>query len=220
MVFWIRKINTIMNCLAFALKAKIKFYYPIKRNLKILFRAKNWIFLSIRKAIASTSNSAIYYTLPITHLMLPNTLSNQTVADWLGRFLRDETFIQIYDNFLLTPNEINAFNKYILPFIQKGASIHIYTAAENNITEEYIQQEFLKPKYASWKFCVYVMKVKNDLHERAIQTNNIIIHLDKGLALFGAKGHIPTSPISITANIESSRIRISDKQCRQLIGGN
>ena len=69
---------------------------------------------------AQFSNILFRYTLPITHLMLPDTLSNQTVADWLGRFLKDETSIQIYDNFLLTPNEINAFNKYILPFIQKG----------------------------------------------------------------------------------------------------
>lgn len=165
----------------------------------------------------SFENPLFLYTLPVTGLMLRETQSNDEVAAWLKRFLEQESYVQVFDNYLFTPSGLHGFERYILRFLPPDAELQIYTQVSGAVTEEQIKQAVQKEKYQNRELAVYIVSSKKDLHERRIQGEHVIIQFDKGFAVFGQDGRIQKSPISVMENTNARRTVIPETGVRRIL---
>lgn len=165
----------------------------------------------------SFENPLFLYTLPVTGLMLRETQSNDEVAAWLKRFLEQESYVQIFDNYLFTSSGLRGFEQYILHFLPPDAELQIYTQLSGEVTEERIKQAVQKEKYKNRELAVYIVNSKKDLHERRIQGEHVIIQFDKGFAVFGKNGRIQKSPISVMESTNARRTVIPETGVRRIL---
>lgn len=167
---------------------------------------------------ASGNNLFSMYTLPVNGKAVPEGSDSMPVAEWIGRFLSKEKYIQIFDSYLLTKSGIGYLKKYILKYIQEGADIQIYSLEHSEeYTSQQILEEFNKDFYTKWKFSVYLIDNKKFLHARSIQGSKYIIQIDRGLSVFGRSGKTYQSFISIFENNGIPRIVLKETQIRQII---
>ncbi|WP_435164475.1 hypothetical protein [Paenibacillus glycanilyticus] len=110
--------------------------------------------------------------------------NSSNLSSWLGRFLLNEDEITIIDNYLYE-NSDNFYN-YILNHIDNQANIKLITKLNGRTTENDLINKFMAPPFNSWNITeILVVSGKREQHARNIVTNNYIIMIDKGMAVFG-----------------------------------
>ncbi len=129
------------------------------------------------------------YTLPIKKYNVGIGDDSKELAEWMGYYFKGEKNIILYDNYACKRENIDILSEYVLPYIDKGASVTIYTTIEkDSLSIESIKDEFSKSKYRDWTISVFWVSSKHDNHSRVILTDNYRIDLDRGLSVFGTKG--------------------------------
>lgn len=135
------------------------------------------------------SNVFAKYTLPIKKYNVGIGEDSNQLAEWIGYFFSGEKEIVLYDNYACTKENIESLKCYLLPYIDKGATLSIYTTIEkDSLSIDSIKNEFSKPEYQDWKISVFWVGSKHDNHTRVILTDNYRIDLDRGISVFGTKG--------------------------------
>ncbi|NFE95944.1 hypothetical protein FDF12_07490 [Clostridium botulinum] len=140
------------------------------------------------------SNIINSYSLPITGKKICHGLSSEEVSKWIGRFLEDETDIEIIDGYIYQ-NAYNFYN-YFLKYIKHGSNLKIYTFLDK-IVEDDIISEFTSERYKYWNIEIFIFQSKKQQHARNIFTNKYYIHLEKGMAIFGRNGITDQSDVNI-----------------------
>ncbi len=164
-------------------------------------------------------NKLYRFTLPVARLMVRPNMENRVVAEWLGKFLEREPYVQIYDMYLATEAGLHGLRTCILPFIKEGTDIEIYTSDFGGMTEADICAEFQKKAYRKWNLQIYLVRSKSKLHERTIQGEHFIIQLDKGLSIFGLDGKTDKAPVSIMRSEAGARTIVQESGLKSLVLG-
>ncbi len=169
--------------------------------------------------IMDTSGNNLFsmYTLPVNGKSVPEGSESKWIADWLGRFINEEHYIQIFDNYLLTKEGIKYLKKFILKYMANDADIEIYSLKDPEYPELQIKKELSENHDIKQKFSVYYVKNKKDLHARSIQGSKYIIQIDRGLSVFGRDGKTFQSVISIFENNGTPRIVLKESQLTRII---
>lgn len=138
------------------------------------------------------------YRLPLFK-RIPQGANSMELGKWLGRFLKFEKEITVIDNHLYE-NADNFYN-YFLNHVDNSTRIKIITKLGHGITSSDIINKFKSPPFTSWNIDeIHLIRAKRQQHARNIITDNFIILIDKGMAVFGtghASGLTDQSDISI-----------------------
>lgn len=165
----------------------------------------------------SGSNLFSMYTLPVNGKAVSEGEDSKSIARWLGRFLREENYIQIYDNYLLTEDGIEHLKKYILKYVEEKTEIEIYSLQNEDFSEQQIKDIFAEEYYKKWKFSIYLVDNKQTLHTRRIQGSKYIIQIDRGISVFGRNGETFQSIIDVFENDGASRIFLEESKLKQIM---
>ncbi|NUU61257.1 hypothetical protein [Paenibacillus agri] len=142
-----------------------------------------------------------HYKIPIFK-RVPQGENSFALSKWLGRFLKNEKEITIIDNFLYE-NSINFYN-YVIKYIDKDANIKLITMVNNRNTEANIINKFKSSPFDLWNISeIHIVNMKREQHARNILTENYIIMIDKGMAVFGTGRVNNTDQSDITINYRS-----------------
>jgi hypothetical protein len=163
------------------------------------------------------SNIFSMYTLPVNGKHIEEGQDSDAIAKWFGRFLITESYLQIFDNYLLTKDGINYLRKYILKYIKDGSEIEIYSKVSESFSEQMVKEEFSKNYYSKWKFTIYNVKSVKYQHARSIQGSRYIIQVERGLSVFGRDGHTFQTIVNIYNNENKSRIILKESQLKQIV---
>lgn len=166
---------------------------------------------------ASGNNLFSMYTLPVNGKSIPEGENSRTIAKWLGRFLQEENYIQIFDSYLLTKDGIKYLKNYFLKYIKEQASIELYSLLGTDYTKQQIAAIFAGKDFEKWNFSIYLMNSKKDLHARSIQGAKYIIQIDRGLSVFGKYGKTFQTTVSIFENKGVPRALLTETQLEQII---
>lgn len=166
---------------------------------------------------AAGENGFSMYTLPVNGKFISEGEDSGFIARWLGRFLKEEKYIQIFDSYLLTKDGISNLKKYILKYMEKDADIEIYSLKHEDYSIQQIVEKFRDGFYSKWKFSVYLVKDKKTLHARSIQGSKYIIQTDRGVSVFGKNGKTYQTIISILENKGAPRIVLKETQIEKII---
>ena len=166
---------------------------------------------------ASGNNLFSMYTLPVNGKSVSEGEDSRTIAKWLGRFLKEENYIQIFDSYLLTEEGIGYLKKYILKYIEENADVEIYSLKHEELSEQQIKDKFSEEGYRRWKFSIFLVKSKKELHARSIQGTKYIIQIDRGLSVFGRDGKTFQTLISIYENKGMPRIALTESKLKQIV---
>lgn len=151
------------------------------------------------------NNTFTKFTMPIHMKNIENDEKSIDIAEWIGRFLKNQKYIVIFDNFIATKDNIRNLRKYILKFIEQGADVIIYTFEIENVNKQNIIDEFTSKYYSKWNIEIYLIKRKRDQHGRIILTEKHTIQLDRGISLFGVDGRTYQCIINIDSNEDVER---------------
>lgn len=187
---------------------------------KGLFEKKYGIHIFNQNDILDESggNEFSKYTLPVLGHTVRAGEESINIAKWLGRFISKEKYIQIYDNYLATPDGIKNLKKYILKYIKEDTEIEIYSMIHpDEMKEEDVVEEFEGSYYSKWKVRLYENLAKRKLHTRVIQGEKYIISIDRGLSVFGNCGKTFQTLIYIHQSENAQRVYLMDKELRQII---
>lgn len=166
----------------------------------------------------SGNNEFSKYTLPVLGHIVKAGEESINIAKWIGRFISKENYIQIYDNYLATPDGIKNLKKYILKYIKEDTEIQIYSMIHpDEMKEEDVVKEFESSYYSKWKVRLYEVLAKKKIHARVIQGEKYIISLERGLSAFGNCGKTFQTLIYIHQNENAQRVYFMDKEVRQII---
>lgn len=165
----------------------------------------------------SGSNLFSMYTLPVNGKIISEGESSRTIANWLGRFWREENYIQIFDNYLLTKDGIRYLKNYFLKYVKEGADIEIYSLLTKDYTKQQVRDIFTEDDLKKWKFSVYIVKDKKVSHARSTQGSKYIIQMDRGLSVFGREGKTFQTIINIFENKGVKRISFKDSQLEHIV---
>ncbi len=150
------------------------------------------------------------YTLPIKKYNVGIGDDSKELAEWLGYFFKGEKNIILYDNYTCKRENVDILSQYILPYVDKGASVTIYTTIEkDSLSMESIKDEFSKSKYQDWTISVFWVSSKHDNHSRVILTDNYRIDLDRGIYVFGTKGKTNQCVVDIDYRNATSEFRFN-----------
>lgn len=163
------------------------------------------------------SNPLSMYTLPVNGKHIEEGQDSDAIAKWFGRFLITESYLQIFDNYLLTKEGINYLRRYILKYIKEGSEIEIYSKINETFSEQMVREEFSKNYYSKWKFTIYHVKSVKYQHARSIQGSRYIIQVERGLSVFGRDGHTFHTIVNIYNNENKSRIILKESQLKQIV---
>ncbi|MDM8519773.1 hypothetical protein QUF64_06980 [Anaerolineales bacterium HSG6] len=161
---------------------------------------KNMGILQLNIAKILDRNANNYYNdyhFPITRKRIIAEQSSRKLSNWLKRIIQSETDFEIIDNYIYT--ERNNFKRYFLPHVQHGAVLKIYTISDQRVRVSVTDliREFSSPDYANWQIELYLVQSTRHQHARNILTNNYFIQLEKGMRIFGRKGHTDQSDINV-----------------------
>lgn len=162
-------------------------------------------------------NTFSMYTLPVNGKMIDEGDDSNSLAEWFGRFLDKEDYIQIFDNYLLTKVGIEYLKKYILKYIKAGTDIEIYSMEDPELPEQAVRDEFQKKYYQKWNFTVFFITSKKNQHARSIQGSKYIIQVERGVSVFGRAERTFQSIVNIYANKDRSRIILKESHLKQVI---
>ena len=167
----------------------------------------------------SGNNAFSMYTLPVNGKSISEGEDSKAISKWLGRFLQEENYIQIFDNYLLTKEGIAYLKNYILRYVQDGAQINIYSCLnDSDLNEQQVKQIFQEDYYKKWMFSIWLVKSKKDSHARSIEGSKYIIQIDRGLSVFGRSGKTFQTVINIFQNNGMQRTILKESQLSKLIG--
>lgn len=166
---------------------------------------------------AGGNNLFSMYTLPVNGKSISEGEDSKFVAEWLGRFLGKEEYIQIFDSYLLTKEGIDYLKKYILKYVKANADIEIYSLKKEDFSEQQIKDMFEGENFKNWKFSIYIVENKKDLHARSIQGSKYIIQIDRGLSVFGRAGKTFQTTVSIFENMGVPRMALKETQLKQIV---
>ena len=137
---------------------------------------------------ASGNNLFSMYTLPVNGKSVSEGEGSRKIAKWLGRFLKEE-----------------------------NADVEIYSLKHEGLSEQQIKDKFSEEGYRRWKFSIFLVKSKKELHARSIQGTKYIIQIDRGLSVFGRDGKTFQTLISIYENKGMPRIALSESKLKQIV---
>jgi hypothetical protein len=132
-------------------------------------------------------------------------MNSKELSNWLSRYIREDDYIVIYDNYIGSQENIKHFKKYILKHIKNGANIQIYTIESDNIKKKDIIKAFEDSFYNSWNIEVYLVASKKDNHPRMIVTQKYNISLERGVSAFGELGECYQTVLDIVNNDDGTR---------------
>jgi hypothetical protein len=189
-----------------------------KRRIGVKYIKKFGISVFDRTDINDASGSNLFsmYTLPVNGKSISEGEDSKYIAGWLGSFICEEDYIQIFDSYLLTKVGIEYLKKYILKYVRVNADVEIYSL-NKDFSEQQIKDIFSRDDFKKWNFSVYIIRGKKDLHARSIQGNKYIIQIDRGLSVFGSAGKTFQTIVSIFENEGVPRIVLKETQLKQII---
>lgn len=190
-----------------------------KRRIDAKYAKELGIVLYDSKDINDTSGSNLFfmYTLPVNGKRISEGENSRSIANWLGRFWREEDYIQIFDNYLLTTDGMRYLKNYFLKYVKEGADIEIYSLLMEGCTEQQITDVFAGDDLKKWKFRVYIVRDKKVSHARSTQGEKYIIQIDRGLSVFGRAGKTFQTTINIFENKSMERIAFKDSQLKCIV---
>lgn len=166
---------------------------------------------------SSGTNLFSMYTLPVNGKSITEGKDSRAIANWLGRFLQEENYIQIFDSYLLTKDGIKYLKNYFLKYVKEQASIEIYSLLSKDYSKQQIATIFAGKDFEKWNFSIYLLKNKKDLHARSIQGAKYIIQIDRGLSVFGKNGKTFQTTVSIFENEGVPRTVLKETQLEQIV---
>lgn len=166
---------------------------------------------------ASGNNSFSMYTLPVNGKSIAKGENSRAIANWFGRFLQEENYLQIFDSYLLTKDGIKYLKNYLLKYVKEQTSIELYSLLGTDYSKQQIAAIFAGKDFEKWNFSIYLIKSKKDLHARSIQGAKYIIQIDRGLSVFGENGKTFQTTISIFENKGVPRTLLKESQLEQIV---